>query len=78
MSMTTPSLEQKILSYVQQLAPAQQSQVLAFVQHLATTATKGTPGAELLRFAGTIDLQSLHELQAAVDSDCEDIRSDEW
>jgi hypothetical protein len=76
--MSTPSLEQKILVYVQRLAPAQQSQVLAFVEHLATSTTQGTPGVALLRFAGTVDQHSLHKLQVAVESDCEDIRPDEW
>lgn len=67
--MTTPSLEKEILEYVRRLTPVQQSQVLAFAQNLAAMTVKGTPGSELLRFAGTIDQQSLDDLAHAVEVD---------
>lgn len=55
-----------------------QRQVLEFVRSLAKVEIRGTPGHQLLRFAGAIppdDLQLMHE---AIEQDCEQANLDEW
>ncbi|MBW4620277.1 MAG: hypothetical protein KME17_13100 [Cyanosarcina radialis HA8281-LM2] len=55
-----------------------QWQVLEFVRELVKSEMRGTPGQQLLRFAGSIppdDLQLMHE---AIEQDCERVDVDEW
>ena len=55
-----------------------QRQVLEFVRSLAKVESRGTPGHQLLRFAGSIpsdDLQLMHE---AIEQDCGRVDVDEW
>lgn len=55
-----------------------QRQVLEFVRSLVQAEVRGTPGSQLLRFAGSIpsaDLQLMHE---AIEQDCERVDVDEW
>jgi hypothetical protein len=55
-----------------------QRQVLEFVRSLAKIEIQGTPGHQLLRFAGSIpsdDLQLMHE---AIKQDCGQVDIDEW
>jgi hypothetical protein len=75
MALTT--LEQEILSQLHTLALPQQREVLAFVRTLSA-APVGVPGNELLVFAGTVDAHDLAMLKQAIDTDCEQVNTDEW
>jgi hypothetical protein len=76
--MALSEVTQAIVVYVERLDPVQQSQVLAFAQQLAAQQRRGTPGAELLAFAGGIDAHTLADLHQAITADCETVDPNEW
>lgn len=55
-----------------------QQQVLEFTQALVKTEVRGTPGRQLLRFAGSIPLEDLQLMREAIKQDCERVDIDEW
>lgn len=55
-----------------------QWQVLKFARALVKTEVQGTPGQQLLRFAGSISPDDLHLMRAAIEQDCEQVDADEW
>lgn len=55
-----------------------QRQVLEFVRSLVKSEVRGTPGRQLLRFAGSISHDDLHLMREAIKQDCERIDVDEW
>ncbi|MBW4487115.1 MAG: hypothetical protein KME12_04930 [Trichocoleus desertorum ATA4-8-CV12] len=55
-----------------------QWQVLEFVRSLVKTEVRGTPGQQLLRFAGSISSDDLQLMREAIEQDCEQIDVDEW
>ena len=55
-----------------------QRQVLEFVRTLMKMELRGTPGQQLLRFAGSIPSDDLQLMREAIERDCERIDVDEW
>lgn len=55
-----------------------QRQVLEFVRSLVKAEVRGTPGQQLLRFAGAIPSDDLQLMGEAIEHDCERIDIDEW
>lgn len=55
-----------------------QRQVLEFVRSLLKAEVRGTPGQQLLRFAGSISSQDLQLMREAIEQDCERVDIDEW
>jgi hypothetical protein len=55
-----------------------QWQVLKFVQSLVKSQVRGTPGQQLLRFAGSIPPDDLQLMREAIEKDCERVDVDEW
>jgi len=55
-----------------------QRQVLEFVRSLVKAEVRGTPGQQLLRFAGSIPLEDLQLMREAIKQDCERVDIDEW
>jgi len=55
-----------------------QWQVLEFVRALVKTEVRGTPGQQLLRFAGSIPSNDLQLMREAIEQDCERVDVDEW
>jgi hypothetical protein len=55
-----------------------QQQVLEFVRSLVKSKMQGTPGQQLLQFAGSIPLDDLHLMCEAIEQDCERVDIDEW
>ncbi len=55
-----------------------QRQVLEFVRSLVKAEVRGTPGQQLLRFAGSIPADDLQLMRQAIEHDCERIDVDEW
>jgi len=55
-----------------------QWQVLEFVRVLVKSEVQGTPGKQLLRFAGSILPDDLHLMREAIEQDCERVDVDEW
>ncbi|XHX81180.1 MAG: hypothetical protein RBJ76_14930 [Stenomitos frigidus ULC029] len=54
-----------------------QRQVLEFVQSLVKAEVQGTPGQQLLRFAGSIPSDDLQLMREAIEQDCERVDIDE-
>lgn len=48
-----------------------QWQVLEFVRALVKAEVRGTPGQQLLRFAGSIPTDDLQVMREAIEQDCE-------
>lgn len=55
-----------------------QSQVLEFARTLVTAEARGTPGQQLLRFAGSIPPDELQLMREAIEQDCERVDINEW
>jgi len=55
-----------------------QWQVLEFARRLVKPEIKGTPGNQLLRFAGSIPSDDLQLMREAIAQDCEQVDMDEW
>jgi len=55
-----------------------QRQVLEFVRALVKAEVQGTPGQQLLRFAGSIPADDLQVMREAIEQDCERIDVNEW
>lgn len=55
-----------------------QWQVLEFIRVLVKADLRGTPGQQLLRFAGSISLDDLKLMGEAIERDCERVDFDEW
>jgi hypothetical protein len=55
-----------------------QWQVLEFVRALVRAEVRGTPGQQLLRFAGSISPDNLQLMREAIEQDCERIDVDDW
>ncbi|MEM9905714.1 MAG: hypothetical protein AAF921_11895 [Cyanobacteria bacterium P01_D01_bin.44] len=55
-----------------------QRQVLEFVRSLVKAEVRGTPGPQLLRFAGSIPADDLQLMREAIERDCERVDVDEW
>ncbi|MEM9452358.1 MAG: hypothetical protein AAGA75_28085 [Cyanobacteria bacterium P01_E01_bin.6] len=55
-----------------------QRQVLQFVRSLVKTEVRGTPGQQLVRFAGSIPSDDLQLMYEAIEQDCERVDIGEW
>jgi hypothetical protein len=55
-----------------------QRQVLEFIRSLVKAKVRGTPGQQLLRFAGSIPSDDLQLMREAIEQDCERVDVDEW
>ena len=55
-----------------------QRQALEFVRALVEAEVRGTPGQQLLRFAGAIPPDDLQLMREAIEQDCERVDVDEW
>ncbi|MGH6631669.1 MAG: hypothetical protein ACREB3_18225, partial [Burkholderiales bacterium] len=66
-----PSFEKEILDHLKKLPTEKQRLVLTFLRGLTHPRPKGTPGKDLLRFAGAIAATDLREMSAAIEEACE-------
>lgn len=71
-------LEKDLIEQIRHLRADQQHLVLDFARTLASAPPKGAPGQELLRFAGSITTEDLHEIERTIDQGCEQVDSNEW
>lgn len=55
-----------------------QWQVLEFVRTLVKAEVRGTPGSQLLCFAGSIPIDDLQLMREAIEQDCEQVDINEW
>lgn len=76
--MIPEKLEKEIREQLEHLALEQQRQVVDFARALATAQPHGTPGQNLLSFAGTINSDDLKVMTQAIEEGCEKVNIDEW
>ncbi len=76
--MTNPTLESQLLNEVQQLSPPLQRKVVEFAHSLVQTRPSGTPGRQLLGFAGILNAEEARAMMGAIEGDCERIDPDGW
>jgi hypothetical protein len=74
--MTHSKVTQQIIRQLDQLSPELQRRVLDFV--LALSQPQGTPGEQLLRFAGVLEPDDAQAMTQAIETNCERIDADGW
>jgi len=78
--MTQTSIKQKILDDLELLSPDQQERALELVHGLARSGSRpqGTPGRDLLRFAGILDEETAAKMERTIEEGCERVDPDAW
>jgi hypothetical protein len=76
--MLNVDMKKEILDQLAGLGPDQQQKVLDFARALAVKRPIGTPGRDLLRFAGMIQSDDLDAMTQAIEEGCEQVDADEW
>ncbi|MDG2992404.1 hypothetical protein L3556_15910 [Candidatus Synechococcus calcipolaris G9] len=72
------SIINEVIKQLEVMPQHLQQQVLEFTQALATSEVRGTPGQQLLCFAGSIPPEDLQLMREAIEQDCERIDIDGW
>jgi len=72
------ALNRTIAREVRKLGPREKYRVLSFAQALSTPGLSGTPGKELLQFAGSISSDDCAVIQKAIEDGCEGVDANEW
>lgn len=70
--------DQLVLQEVQRLSPTLQQRVLAFARALASPLPPGTSPDTLMQFAGTIPLEDLAAMEAAIEEDSGKVDPNDW
>lgn len=65
--MIDAAIRAELLNEVTQLPPALQQRVVAYARTLAQARSRGTPGTELLRFAGILDPDDARTMMEAIE-----------
>ena len=68
----------QVVEQLRTMSPHLQGRVLEFARMLVNAEVRGTPGKELLRFAGSIPPEDLQMMSAAIEQDCEQVDINEW
>lgn len=68
----------KVIEQLKNLPDELQWRVLEFTRALGVSAPPGVPGAQLLRFAGTIPPNDLQLMSRAIEQGCEQVDVNEW
>jgi len=78
------SIKAEIMEQVKMLSSEQQERLLEFARLLASSPRAeapplpGTPGSNLLHFAGTIPSEELKQMTGAIEEQCERVDPAEW
>jgi hypothetical protein len=72
------SIIDEVIEQLRAMPQHLQWQVLEFTRILAKSQVRGTPGQELLRFAGSIPPDDLQLMREAIEQDCEQVDINEW
>ncbi|RMG08905.1 MAG: hypothetical protein D6728_13515 [Cyanobacteria bacterium J055] len=68
----------EVVERLKVMPPHLQWQVLEFVRSLVKVEVRGTPGQQLLRFAGSIPIDDLQLMREAIEQDYDRIDLNEW
>ena len=69
---------QEIVERLDKLTLMQQKQILNSVLSFLGEPIRGTPGKELLKFAGLFPPEDLEQIKQAIEEDCGQIDESEW
>lgn len=76
--MLDTAIQTDLLKEVEQLSPPLQRKVVDFAHSLVQSKPRGTPGKQLLEFAGILTSEEADAMMAAIEEDCERIDPNEW
>ncbi len=76
--MTENTLKLEILKQLEKLNEDEQRRVLQLIQSMQERSKRGTPGKDLLSFAGSISESDLSEMEQSIEQDCEKVNTDKW
>ena len=76
--MLDAAIQSDLLKEVERLSPPLQRKVINFAHSLVTSRPRGTPGHELLEFAGILSPEDAKEMMDAIEEGCEGIDPNEW
>lgn len=76
--MIDTAIQNALLKEVEQLAPPLQQKVVDYAHALVQPRPRGTPGKELLEFAGILSPKEAKEMMDAIKEGCERIDPNEW
>jgi hypothetical protein len=76
--MTDSTISTELIKQLDKLPLESQKKILQYAQTLNAETLKGKPGKDLLRFAGTIDADSLRVMEEAIEYGCEKVDPNEW
>jgi hypothetical protein len=68
----------ELVELVGTLPAKEQRRVLEFARALADAKPQGTPGSDLIRFAGTISPDELARMSQAIEEGCEQVDANAW
>ncbi|PIG91027.1 hypothetical protein [Gloeocapsopsis sp. IPPAS B-1203] len=72
------SIIDQVIEHLRAMPQDLQWQVLEFTRTLVKAEVRGTPGKQLLRFAGSIPSDDLQAIREAIEQDCEQVDLNEW
>ena len=75
--MVDASIQDELLKQLEQLSPNLQRRVVDFATALVQSVPRGTPGDQLLRFAGVLAPEDAEAMIEAIEAGCERVADDE-
>ena len=76
--MLDATIQSDLLKEVEQLPPSLQRKVVVYAHSLSQTRPRGTPGKQLLKFAGILSPEEAKAMMDAIEEGCERIDPNEW
>jgi hypothetical protein len=71
-------VQNELLKQMEQLSPALQRRVLDYARAMAESTPQGTPGKDLLQFAGIMSPDEADEFLQSIEEDCERVDPNDW
>jgi len=72
------SIIDEVIEQLRAMPQHLQQRVLEFTRTLVSSQIRGTPGRQLLRFAGSIPPDDLQLMREAIETGCEQVDPNEW
>ncbi|MEX2375083.1 MAG: hypothetical protein WD942_05785 [Dehalococcoidia bacterium] len=76
--MSTRPVKKELLEELDRLGIEDQHRVLEFVRTIRAARPRGTPGSDLIRFAGVLSTEEADRMMAVIEDGCERVDADGW
>ena len=76
--MLDAGVQSDLLKEVERLSPPLQRKVISYAHSLAQPRPRGTPGRQLLKYAGILSPEEAKAMMDAIEEGCERIDPSEW